>query len=121
MSTTTDAVRATLDLIELQRQIQAELDLLAALGAYPALDEDDDGFAVAWWDKQNSADDPWDSDEWDLDCVALGAPRGHDESWCCDPDDYGGIKGEDDPLLQPAERNAAFKAWLSRTELPADF
>ena len=88
---TTEQLRDAIVLMELQRAIDAEVDLLVALAMHPAVEDD--------------APDPWDAPEWD-DVVGLGAPlcraecfNDPDAFWCEDSD---------------------YHRWLARVDLPYD-
>ena len=98
-----DAIRQALALVELQRCIDAELAMLEALARF-----------------ETSDDDPWDDPEWDEDVVALGPPRGVDECFTDPWDMFGGVLGEDTPLLSIDQRNDSFLRWLERTCGPLD-
>ena len=87
MSTTNDAVREVLARLELQAAIIAECKMMEALANLPDADV---GFAIPWWDKQESESDPADWPAWtDEECWEPGPER-------------------------PAP---AWSAWLSRTPL----
>ena len=90
MSSTNDAVREVLAKLEYQAAIVAECKMIEALARLP---EDDEGFAVPWWDKQEPESNPADWPAWT-----------DEECWEPGPESRGSI-------------SSTWKSWLSRAPL----